>query len=200
MTTHESESPSRPIPISVGLLSRRSLVGGILVLGVALLFIFGVPALDHLVRGPNDFRPGEPYVVGGSVQITPVEGWSLEESEFFTSFTKSGASFLITPAVPDEQTPEEQAELTRTAYENDTTATWVIGQPQTFVTDAGDHGVRLTAHSAQQASDSWFIASEGQSVTLIGTTPEGLWTSLGPEMDRMARSVVVLAPDTEVTP
>ena len=197
-----SESPNlntRPLPISVGLLSRRSLIGGTIVLAVALFYILGVPALNDAVKGENDFTVGEPYVVGGSVQITPFEGWELDPSsnELFSTFTRAGAALVITGAVPLAQTPEEWAENTRKGLEADTENTWVVGDPQTFVTNVGDHGVSITAHSPTTAQEAWFITTDTMSVTLIGTSPDSTWTTVSPEMDAMVASVVILEEPVE---
>lgn len=187
----------RPLPVSVGLLGRRSVVGAAVVLGVALLFILVLPLINHAVRGPNDFRPGEPYVVGGNVQITPAPGWQLDStSELFTTLAKSGAVLVITGASPADATAVELLQPTIDGLNGDTTNTWVVGEPQTFVTDAGDHGASVTGHSTDTAQETWVIISGDMSATLVADSPDSVWATVSPELDAMAASVVILTEET----
>lgn len=161
-------------------------------LGIALTFIIGLPALNHAARGENDFRPGEPYVINEALQIVPADGWQLETSEFFTTFKKNGASLIPTPPVEKERTGEEWAQWITETLEGDTTNTWVIGSPQTFVTNVGDHGVSVTAHSPTEVSISYYIYTEDLSVSLAGTSPDSAWASVADDMDAMAASVQII--------
>lgn len=190
---------SQTKPISVGLLSKTSLTGGLVVLGVALFFIVALPWINQLVPGDNPFRVGEPYVVAGSYQITPEPGWEIaSENELLTTITKSGASFvLLPPTEADGETLEGQINLTVQALENDASTTWVIGDPQTFVTGAGDHGLQVVAHSHDQASETWVIEHEEWQVTLVAQSPDSVWKSLSAELEAMASSVVFIAEDDE---
>lgn len=193
MSNASPASENRSLPITVGLLSRRSLTGGVVVLAVALFFVLGVPAVNNAVEGENPFEVGEPYVVAGSYQITPAQGWKLDsESELFTTIRKSGSSLILTGAVDVEgQTPEESIQLTVTAFENDQTDTWVIGEPQTFVTNAGDHGVKLVAHGSESgASESWVVSNGSRSITVIASSPESVWSSVSEDLDLMVSSIV----------
>ena len=195
MVSHSASNVNtRPLPISVGLLSRRSLIGGTIVLVIALLYVLGVPALNGVLKGENDFTVGEPFVVGGTVQITPYEGWALDpsSSELFATFTRAGASLVITGAVELTQSPEDWAENARKGIEADTENTWVIGDPQTFVTDAGDHGVSVTAHNPNTAIESWYLTTDTMSVALVGNSPDSTWTTVSPEMDAMVASIVIV--------
>lgn len=180
-----------PVPISVGLLSRRSLLGAIVVLGVSLFFIVVLPIINSAVKGENPFIPGQPYVVSGTVQITPQPGWELGvSSDLLTTITKSGASFVVVGAAPADQTPEESIQGAIEGLQADQNNTWVIGDPQTFVTDAGDHGVKLTAHTTNDAQESWAISSGEVSTTVLATSPDSVWGSVVDELEAMASSVV----------
>lgn len=184
---------SSSVPVSVRLLSRRSVVGGSVVLAVALFYILALPIIDNSVEGENPFRPGEPFVVADSYSIVPQPGWDLEsEAEIFTTLKKGESTLVLVAAVSQEQSPEEAIDLTVTAFENDETTTWVIGDPQTFVTNAGDHGVKLVAHSTNDASETWVIANGEMSTTLVATTPDNVWASVADELDAIASSVVIL--------
>lgn len=182
------------VPISVGLLSRRSLTGGIVVLAVALFFIVVVPWINDLVPGENPFQPGEPYVVADQYQITPQPGWELAtENELLTTISKSGANLVLLPAIEaDGETLDDAIQVTILGFESDETATWAIGDPQTFVTNAGDHGLKVVAHSHDTASETWVIEHDGWHVNLLAQVPDSVWSSLSEELEAMAASVVFL--------
>lgn len=190
MSEIESASGPPPMPVSVALLDRRSVVGAVVVLGVALFYIVALPFVQHAVVG-DDFAAGEPYVVGGTVAITPAEGWALDESssELFTVLTSSGASLLVTGAVEADSSAEEMAKSVIEGFEADDTQNWVVGDPQTFRTGAGDHGVSVTAHASDAGTAQWVIVTDSQSVTLAGTAPDSAWHAMVPELERMVESV-----------
>jgi len=198
MSSHANPT-AQSVPLSVGLLGRRSLLGATVVLGIALMYILALPALNHAIKGEGDFAPGEPHVVGGNLQITPAPGWDLDDSSgLLTVLSKAGATFVPTPAVDNEQTAEELAQVGIDGLKADTSNTWVIGEPQTFVTDAGDHGVSVTAHTTDQTQMTWVILNGSRSATIISYSPDSAWPTLSPEMNEMAASVVFL--DDEVQP
>lgn len=174
----------------VSLLSRRSIIGAVVVLAVALLYALGVPALNSLVKGENPFEPGEQYVVADSYRITPAEGWSLDLSnDLFATFNKSGAQFIPTIAVEAERTPEETIQLLIDGLYNDPEETWVVGSPQTFVTDAGDHGMEVVALGPDRAQVIWVISNSMMSITAVGDAPAAVWDSVDDDMGAMVRSI-----------
>lgn len=182
------------VPASVGILGRRSLLGGIVVLAGALFFIVGLPWLSQ-VFDENPFEAGQSYIVAESYAITPVPGWSLSgESDFFTTFEKSGATLVLTGAAPSEGIPpRDQLENSIIAFENDTTATWIIGEPTTFVTDYGTYGVSLTSHSETLATETWIISDGDLDVQIIAQVPDSIWPSITDELDIMVASVNLTA-------
>lgn len=182
------------VPISVGLLSRHSIVGGLVVGFIALFYILGVPLLNGVVEGDNPFKAGEPYVVRDSFQITPQPGWEIvTENELLTTIGSSGAQLVLIPAVAADQTLEEAIQPSIDGLEADTTNTWVISEPTTFVTDAGDHGIKVVGHSPTQATETWVISNGEMTVTLLATSPDSVWNAISPKMDAIAASVVILA-------
>ena len=192
MSAADHPTPSTPsvdVPLSVGLLSRNSLMGGAVVLLGALFFLIGLPWLATVLDA-NPFEAGQPYTVAESYQITPAPGWSINsESELFTTIGKSNAQLILTPAVDSEQTPQESIDLTITALENDATSSWVISEPQTFVTNNGDHGLKLIAHSETLASETWVITSGDQQITIIAQVPDAIWPNLTEELEEMVATV-----------
>lgn len=189
----EESIGQRPLPITVGLLGKRSIFGAVLVLSLALFYAVALPAINSSIHGEGDFAPGEPFIVSGTVQITPAAGWELNSSnELFTTLTKSGASLLLIGAVENDASLEEQADLAIAGFEADTQNTWIVGQPQTFTTNVGDHGISVTAHTGSDASDSFVIRHGALTTSLIATSPEGVWVSVTSDIEAMIASVVIL--------
>lgn len=190
----EASRASRRPPISVSLLSRSSLLGGAVVLGVALTYIIGVPAINDIYDGDNAFQPSNQYVIGDGYHITPEPGWDLEDAdEPFVTVTKSGARMVFTPAVTATKSPGEAIGFTIAALESDSNNAWQVGQPQAFVTDDGATGIVFEAHSSQGAEATWVITDGSQSITMAATSPDDVWGSLAPEMEAMAQSATFAA-------
>ena len=189
-----ASSSAKP-PISVGLLSRRSIVGALVVLGVALVYIVVLPMADSAITSDGEsLAVGEAHPVGCDIlltQITPQPGWELDPvfDELYSSFSKSGASLLVVAAFPSTQTAEELMQTSVDAIAADSNTTWTVGDPQTFVTDAGDHGIKVVSHSPREAQENWVFVVDGHATTLLATSPDGVWTSIVDELDAMVRSV-----------
>lgn len=174
------------------LLDSRSLWGAVWVLVVALFFAAGLPILADVAR-QSGLDAGQPYRIGDAT-ILPVEGWSLSENsnEFFTVLEKSGASMTLIAPVESEMDAAMAIGNTVTALENDATTSWVIEDPATFTTDAGDPGQSVIARSPTDVSSSWVVDFDGGvQMSMIGQSPDNVWTEVGPEMEAMARSVVL---------
>ncbi len=179
------------VPISVGLLSRRSITGAIVVGLVALFFIVAVPALVP-VFNEDAFRPGRPFVTAGGIQITPAAGWSLGGDDvLFTSLERAGASLVFTPAVDAEGTAEEYAQK---GIEGLKMADgWVVGEIETYVTTAGDHGVHYVGHDPATVAENWIIDNDaGLRATVILSAPESVWASMQDDVEAMMQSLVIL--------
>lgn len=184
-------SPVRePVPISVGLLSRGSIVGAVVVLAVVLSYAVVLPLVDNAVEGDNPFKVGEPFVVAESYRITPQPGWALEDAnELFTTISRAGATLILTGAIEAEPI-EEALQPTLDAFAADTTNTWLVGETQTFVTNAGDHGVKVVAHGTDSAQESWVITDGDQNITAVASSPEAVWKNVAGELDAMVSSIV----------
>ena len=88
----------------------------------------------------------------------------------------------------------ETMESTILAYQSSSDVHWVVGEPRTFVTDAGVHGATLIAHSVNQAQQNWSIADDEFSATMVVTTPDNEWSGFTDEVDAVARSLRILPP------
>lgn len=191
--TSEVVSPSERPPISVGLLSRHSLLGGAVVFGVAIFYIVAIPIINGLLKGENPLEVGQPYTMFDSYQITPQEGWEVEDGEVFVTITKAGSSLVFTGPVPADKTPEEAIETGKQGLEEDASDTWEVGEPTTFVTDAGDHGASVSGHTAETALESWVITDGTSNVTVLSSSPSGVWISVADEMEAMVKSIDFLS-------
>lgn len=161
-------------------------------LGIALFYILAVPYLNTLVKGDNPFEAGQPYVMFDAYQITPQEGWEVEVSELFVTLTKSGASMVFPGPLPPDETPEDAMQKAIDGLKADTTTTWVVGDPTTFATTAGDHGVEAVAHSDTQAWQSWIITNGESNIQVLSLSPDSIWGAIKDEMEAMMTSVVYL--------
>jgi hypothetical protein len=175
--------------VSGGLLGRRSLLGAAVVLGVALLYVIVVPALNDRVQGERPLEAGVPHVVFDSYQITPEEGWELQSSnDLFVTLSKAGASLILTEPVPAEQTPEEAIEIAIEEFSGYSTVSWVVGDLVVFVTDGGDDGVSVVAHSPTTATESFVVSDGDANVTMVGASPDSVWVTVDDEIETMATS------------
>lgn len=181
----------------VALLSKRSLLGAAALSIGAIFYLVGLPLANNLVEGDHPFKAGQPYVVGDAYQVTPEPGWDLvQENEFITSISKSGATLILWPALPADEPVEDSINLTITALESDSKETWVVGTPQTFVTNAGDHGLRLVSHSETEVEEDWAITNGSLNIDLTATSPDSVWDSISADLDAMVASLVILGAES----
>lgn len=74
----------------------------------------------------------------------------------------------------------------------DTVNTWIVGSPQTFLTNVEDRGVSVTARSPAGASVSYHVYTDDPSAALSGTSPDRAWASVADNMDTMVESVHII--------
>lgn len=181
---------SRPVHI----LDSRSLWGAISVLAIAVFFAAGLPLIDDAIPGGNELEPGQPYAFLNGT-IVPVEGWSLSDAGggLFVQLVDGAATLTIVPAVEGEQSASELVDLQVTAFQNDTTTTWVVGDVTPFTSDAGDRGFYVVGHSPTDVLQSWSIDLEGGAVvSFVGQAPDTVWSDVADGMQQMVSSFVYL--------
>lgn len=186
-TAPRSQSPA----VSAGLLSRRSIVGAVVVLGIALFYAFLLPAISETTGQGKGFVAADPYLVGGNVQITVADGWSRDPSsnEFFMAIVDGSARLVIGTATTTTQTALEAAKLTAQGLANDEVTRWEIGDPQEFTTETGDSAVTFIAVSDEITQQVWVIDGGELSTTLVATAPNAVWPSVSGIIEEIVRSV-----------
>lgn len=166
----------RTVPLSVALLNRRSVSGAIVVTLCALFFIVVLPAIDDLVEG-SDLSVGVPLAVGESLEVTSTQGWVLKSTSGAksTTLTNSGAQLVITPAAEVSDSVPTQIQRIGDALADDPDNSWVVAEPTTFTTKAGDSGAAVTGQSKESATQIWVVSNGTVQTTLVLTAPVSVW-------------------------
>jgi hypothetical protein len=182
-----------PVPVPT---RRSQIAGAIGILLVAGFWGLLIPFLNGQVEGSNPFKAGVPFDLGGAT-IVPADGWQLGSSGpgALTIMTKGAATVLVTAAGAAESTIDEKLALAAVPFANDTTAHWVVGEPEMFKTDNGTPAGRLVANSPTDAGATYVISDGVQSMQLAASLDQASWKDLEPEIDQMARSIVLTGLD-----
>lgn len=167
------------VPLSVALLNRRSLGGAAVVLLSALFFILVIPALDDLIEH-TELEVGTPLAVGENLLMTPAQGWALspDSTQAQTILTNSGTQIVVTPAQPLSQPVADQIQDASDALANDPDKSWVVTEPTTFTTLAGDPGATVTAQSKETSTQSWIVTHDGSQATVVLVAPVAVWDAV----------------------
>lgn len=179
---------SRPLHILDG----RSLWGGIWVLVVSLFFAAGLPLVDDLIPGGDELEAGRPYAFLNGT-IVPVEGWSLSDvgGGLFVQLVDGAAQLTIVPPSDADQTASDLVAAQVTAFQNDATTTWIVGDVTAFTTDAGDTGYYVVGHSPTDVLQAWSVdLDDGSVVSFVGQAPDTVWNDVAADMESMVSSFV----------
>ncbi|MBM2616544.1 hypothetical protein JIG36_13350 [Actinoplanes sp. LDG1-06] len=134
-------------------LDRRRLRPAIFVLVVALLLIYGWPALNAIVPWDNPIKAGDVLDLGDGATAVPPVGWQLEDGSLVSDragvsptndtvkLAKAGAEIQITGAAFDGTAAQFLEQVIRS---EDPDAN-ISGAPSTFTTTSGLVGVVRTA-------------------------------------------------------
>lgn len=178
--------------------TRRAQVAG----AIGILVVVGtwgllVPMLNTLVEGPNPFKAGVPYDVGGAT-IVPEPGWQLGEviEGVLTNLEKGSTSLGVLPAAEATGSVEDELLAGAAVLKADTTTTWQVGEPELFTTDGSRPGGRVVAYSPTEVDVTYVVSNGTMKVTLATRTDPASWRSLEGQIDAMARSVVFITPAT----
>jgi len=190
------DSTTRPIPLSVALLNRRSVGGAIVVALAALFFILVLPSIDAAVK-ERDLTVGERVAVGEYVSVTPGPGWALkpESGDSFTTLTNSGAQLVVMPASPATNDTAAQIAAVAKDLADDPDTSWVVAPPTTFVTSTGDAGAMVTAQSKAAATQVWIVGGDDWQTTIVLTSPIAVWDTIASSANAMAESVTFREPE-----
>lgn len=176
---------------------RAQVAGAIGILAVAGLWGLLVPLLNTIVEGPNPFKAGVPYDVGGAT-IVPEPGWQLGAviEGSLTTLEKGSTSLGVLPAAEATGSVEEELRAGAAVLEVDTTTTWQVGEPELFTTDGSRPAGRVVAFSPAEVDVTYVVSNGAMKVTLATRTDPASWRALEDEIDAMARSVVFITPAT----
>ena len=164
--------------------------GAVGVLAIALLFAFVLPPISQALEGDSGFTAGEAFPIDDGTSIVPANGWSLADTgQLLTTVSNGPATMAMIPAAPITQEPEAIIDSTIAGLENDPERQWVIGDPETYTTDAGYDVVAIEAHSSDTARRLWVIDNGEVTATFVGGAPEDLWVNYEQSMEDMAMSV-----------
>jgi hypothetical protein len=76
-------------------LDRRTFAPGLVVLGLAALLIYGLPALNAAVPWHNEIRAGEVLDLGDGATAVPPVGWQLESGALVGGGSPGGAQVVL---------------------------------------------------------------------------------------------------------
>jgi hypothetical protein len=180
----------RPVPLSIALLNRRSVGGAIVVALCALFFIVVLPAVEDAIE-EDGLSVGVPLAVGENLTVTPSEEWVLSDASDtdFTTLTNGGAQMIITPAVEVDAPVAAQIQDSADALADDPDNSWVVAEPTTFTTTAGDAGASVTAQSKESVTQVWIVSDGTMETTLLLTSPVAVWDGIADSAAQIAASV-----------
>lgn len=163
--------------------------GALLVLALSLGLILGLPALATTMHG-GGYPADEPFEAAPGLQVTVAEGWEYDDSSgIFYTFTRAGATLVLVPAVGSDQSVEEALQVSTDALEQ---SSYLVTDPQTFTTDAGDSGMVVSGHSDTEASATWIIEHDGGQATFLLTGPDSTFSETYEAADALVQTAVVL--------
>ena len=179
--------------LSERLVTAPSWPGALLVMVLALLLIVGLPQLASLVHG-GGYPVGEPFEAAPGLQVTVEEGWEYDDSSgLFYTFSRGGASLILVPAVAADGSLDDAIQPSISGLEG---ANYVVTEPQSFTTAAGDAGIVVSGHTDADAQASWIIEHDGGRATFFLSGPQASFPEVYDAADAIVQSAVIL----EVTP
>ncbi|WNM24722.1 hypothetical protein RN607_01095 [Demequina capsici] len=162
--------PTGRIPLAIRIIGKRGVAGAVVIGLIAVAYLVGLPMLDAALRGPGA-DAGRISTTGG-ISVLPPDGWAYEpSSEAFQVFTQAGATLIVSPAVPASGTLEDAVDPTRQQLEADAQSQWVVSDPQTFSTTAGDPAILLAAQNGTDSQLLWVVRHGDLQITVVMTAP-----------------------------
>ncbi|MDN4491695.1 hypothetical protein QQX13_12705 [Demequina sp. SYSU T00068] len=184
-----------PMPEPGPVATRRQQWTGAIAIAVSMLLLAVVAPWAGDELSGQHIGAGDTLTVGGNVELTVAEGWSLGDGGgLFTVLENGESTMTVLPAssVTDLGTAEDTIQTDITALEGDTTNEWEISEVSETTTDAGDTALHVLAASSSSVQDIWVI-SDGESVVsvLLLSTPD--------DLDRVVASSTQMAMSVRIT-
>lgn len=186
-------------------LDRRSLRPAAVVLAVAAVMIFAIPALDRAIPAGRAVVPGEVLALDGGVGFTPAEGWEVVDGVALGDPTRSGeypsTAAVLVDAVSFEVTTADfagtpQELLTQIEDLDERTSAGrgpeVSGNPRPVRTESGQEGVMTETRSATTTGLIAAFVIDGTGVEVVVTGPRDAGTGRADDVTTMIESVAPL--------
>lgn len=169
---------------------RQQTLGALAALAVAIFYAFALPALSNVSDGDSGFTAGEPFAAVDGVTIVPAAEWSITgQGAFLSTMSRGPATLAIVAAAPITEDSSQTLDNIVSGLESDSERQWVIGDPESGSTDAGDDFVTVVAHAFDEVSQVWVIDNGSVTTTVVATVPDGLWIQYESDIDGMVLSV-----------
>ena len=207
MSTSTTTGTSTPAEIDRrhrDLFGARSVVGALAVVAVLCVFGFGIAAVDEWVKKSSGFAVGTAYQVSETVSFTPASGWEVDPKAtspgLVVNATKNGVALkVVSLSLPPKDTLESFAKVFRDSDERNGALARVTAQ-KPFVTTSGVNGVTWDAHGPKDASETWIVANGESLAQMSADGSASNWASVAPDLEAMAKSLTVSAPEGSETP
>lgn len=175
------------LPLSLRLIGRSSLPGAALIAAVAAVLVVVLPlAADAIDRGDET-----DVAATGRVAVSLAEGWTISsQSGGVTTLADGSATLTLrttTSAAPIDALVQDAVD----ELAADATATWVVGDPSPFRTDAGDAGETVTAASENLSTQIWVVDLGGVETVSMLTAPIEAWPEAQPAAEQMVESLAL---------
>ena len=200
-------APQRWVPVEqrwLGL-DRRSLRPAAVILALAVVMLFVVPALDRAVPAGRPVVPGEVLALNGGVGFTPATGWDVVDGVTLGDPTRSGGypstasvvvdavSFSVTTAkfagTPQQLLTQIEDLQERTGAGR---GPQVSGDPRSVRTATGQDGVVTETRSATTTGLIAAFVLDGTGVEVVVSGPRDAGTGRAADVTAMIESIAPL--------
>ncbi len=174
---------------------RRSVIGALAIVLVAVFYVVGVPFLEENVEVSLETDEAGRFVVDDYTTILLPDGWSVEsQNELLTTLTDGTHQFFVIPSNPaDEATPAETLQPVYDSYGADPANERT--PIETFTTDSGGEAagyrVVLATDPSGNGSAVFAIIENGRSFQPFFTGPGDLADPFFDEAEAIVRTVEI---------
>jgi hypothetical protein len=186
-------------------LDRRTIAPGVLVLALAVILIFVVPAVDEAVPGGRPVRPGERLGLNGGVQFRPASGWTIVDGVAVGQATRSGSypssaelvdgpmSFAVTTGKFSGNPAQLLAQIEATSERAHAgPGASITGIPRPMRAAAGVTGVVAQTGGASTSGLIGAFVIDGTGVEVVATRPHDVRGDPADDVGAMIKSIAPL--------
>lgn len=187
-------------------LDRRTLRPAAVVLGVAAVMVFGVPAVDQAVSAGRAVAPGEILALAGDVGFVPAQGWEVVDGVALGDPTRSGEYPSSAAVVVDavslqvrtadyDGTAQELLTQIETLGEQGGWVDDVVGDRRPVRTTTGEEGVMVVTQTPTTTGLIVAFVIDGTGVEIDVSGPRDAGTDRADDVSAMIESVEPLGQD-----